>query len=83
MRGTVKDGVYTKLEKESGKLRMSGGSWSINLQDIDLNQIHKIVYQTEKSTYTISAQDAERHGWRTKLGGELKLVVPLKYWENK
>ena len=32
--GGVKDGVYTKHEKESGLLKMSGGSWTLNLDDI-------------------------------------------------
>lgn len=83
MRGVLKNGVFTKTEKESGKLRMSGGSWSINLQDLDITRTDKIVYETESATYTISTTDALKYGWQMRLGGELKLVIPIKHWERK
>lgn len=83
MRGVLKNGIYTKTEKESGKLRMSGGSWSINLQDLDISKADTIVYETETASYTISTNDARKYGFQIRLGGELKLVIPVKYWERK
>ena len=32
----IKDGVLIKYEKESGKLRLSGGSWTINMDKIKI-----------------------------------------------
>jgi hypothetical protein len=69
-----------KKEKENSKLRMGGGSWSINLDKQDLIKIKTIIYQTEKHTYTISTKDAMDHGFIRILGGEKKLVVGEKYW---
>ena len=83
MRGVLSNGVYTKTEKESGKLRMSGGSWSINLQELDITTTDQIVYETESATYSISTTDALEHGWQMRLGGELKLIIPIKHWERK
>ena len=74
------DTLYKK-EKESAKLRMGGGSWSINIDKQDLAKIKTIIYQTEKHKYTISTKDAMEHGFVRILGGEKKLVVGLKYWE--
>lgn len=81
-RGQIVDKVYTKYEKEAGKLRLCGGSWTVNLQDVDISQIDKIVYITEKATYTISMQDAMKHGFQRLFSKELKLVVAMKYWER-
>lgn len=75
--------TFIKKEKESGKLRMGGGSWTINLstlpQDFDL-----IKYITEAHQYEIKRQDAFSKGWimRTKQNEE-KLVVPIKFWSVK
>lgn len=79
--GVVKDGVYFKKEKEKDQLRMAGGSWSINLADVDFDKAHTIVFCTDTAHYIISATDAQFHGFERTLGGEEKLVVPLKYWE--
>lgn len=70
-----------KKEKESAKLRMGGGSWSINIDLQDLSKIKSIIYQTEKHKYTISTSDAMEHGFMRILGGEKKLVVPIKHWD--
>jgi hypothetical protein len=80
MRGIVKDYVYYKNEKETGKLKMCGGAWSINLDEILGVIIKKIVYVTSKSRYEISYDEAMERGFHKIFGGENKLVVPEKYW---
>lgn len=76
---TIIDGVLTKKEKEKDKLRMGGGSWSINLDEIN-KEPSSIKYITELTTYTISYADARLRGFIRVLGGEKKLIVPIKYW---
>jgi hypothetical protein len=80
MRGTILNKVYTKKERESQKLRLFGGAWTINLQEIEGKEIEKIVYITNKESYSISYADAVDKGFVRVLGGESKLVVPIKYW---
>lgn len=85
MRGWIQNGIYHKFEDEKQKLRMSGGSWSINLQDIvaarDKGQFVRVVeYETDKAIYRIDFVTATQRGFRVMLGGEAKLVVPLKHW---
>lgn len=70
-----------KNEKENSKLKIGGGSWSINLDKIDLSDINEIEYITEKFRYTISTENAIGLGFIRILGGEKKLIVPIKYWE--
>lgn len=83
MLGTIKNRVYKKYEKESSKLRMvKGGAWTINLDEVYLEDIVLIVYETKKYIYSIYKQDASNVGARLLLGGEMKLVVPLKYWKK-
>lgn len=67
-----------KKEKESGKLRMEGGAWSVNLDE--LPNVSSIVYITEKHKYTIAYEDAFLHGFVRVFNGEEKLIVPEKYW---
>ena len=43
MKQFIKDGVLTKYEKESSKLRMGGGSWTINLDKVSLDFLTKVV----------------------------------------
>lgn len=77
--------VGTKLvkkEKESGKLRMAGGSWTINLEELP-ELIDQIVYITPKHTYTINRADAFEYGFVRYFAGEKKLVVPLNHWSIK
>lgn len=81
MRGTLKDGIYTKHEDEDQKLRMGGGSWSINLDELP-EGTQVIEYITPKTSYVISKGDARRHGFVRVLGGEKKLIVPLKWWNE-
>jgi len=80
--GGVKDGVYTKHEKESGLLKMSGGSWTLNLDDIKDLKINKIVYVTDKHNYTIDYSKALEKGFTKNFLGENKLVIPLKNWKK-
>jgi len=73
--------VYHKYEKESSKLRMiPGGAWTINLSTLNIENICTFIYETKKYIYIISYKDAIKNGQKMILGGELKLVVPLKYW---
>jgi len=72
--------VLTKYEKESSKLRMSGGSWTINVEKFPLAKYHTIRYITRQYTYDIASEDALANGFYKNLGGEKKLVVPIKYW---
>lgn len=58
---------------------MGGGSWSINLDEMN-KEPSSIKYITELTTYTISYADARLRGFIRILGGEKKLVVPVKYW---
>lgn len=75
--------VYHKYEKESSKLRMiPGGAWTINLSTLNIENICTFIYETKTYIYIISYKDALKNGQKMVLGGELKLVVPLKYWEK-
>ena len=82
MRQFIKDGVLTKYEKESSKLRMGGGSWTINLDKVSLDSLTDIVYITKRWRYSIEVSHAFQYGWIKMLGGENKLVIPLKYWNK-
>ena len=81
MHSQVQNGILIKKEKEKDQLRMGGGSWSINLDELKTipEAIH---YITEKSTYKISYKDAMEHSFVRILGGERKLVVPINKWER-
>lgn len=79
MRGILRSSIYTKREKEDQLLRLGGGSWSINLKELPEEAI-LIEYITDKDRYVINRYDAFKHGFRKTLGGEEKLVVPIKLW---
>jgi len=79
MRGTIVGNEYIKRESEKDKLRMGGGSWTINLGWLRPG-VDKITYITLKDTYSISLKDAMLHGFKREFKGENKLVVPLEYW---
>lgn len=79
MKGKIVNNIYYKKEKEKDKLRMSGGSWTINIAWLD-NQVDDIVYQTESAIYKITKQEAIDHGFVREFKGELKLVVPIRHW---
>ena len=83
MRGYVDQGIYTKKEKESGKLRMGGGSWTIPIQVFDKKGIHTIKYLTGRYRYTIDKLEAWQNGFDRNFRGEEKVVVPLKYWKKE
>lgn len=76
-----KFGNYIKHEDEKNKLRMGGGSWTINLKEVDLSTTPKIGFVTNKGVYRISAEKAIENGFERTLGGERKLVVPIEYWD--
>lgn len=75
--------TYVKYEKESGKLRMSGGSWTINLDKINLDKVKIIRYITEKYNYQIKTDDATGKGYIRNFRGENKLVVPIAEWTKE
>jgi hypothetical protein len=90
MHGFIENKIYYKKEKESAKLRMNGGSWTLNLTEISqLINKHggypeKIRIITEKYVYEIDYVDAFRSDSFVKfLGGEMKLVIPIKSWKIK
>lgn len=79
--GVTRNNIYYKQEKEKDRLRMGGGSWSINYDDVDFDTVEKIVLCAEKNHYIISTTKALLMGFDRTLGGERKLVVPIKYWD--
>ena len=86
MHGTVNNGIYIKKESEKGKLRSFGkplGSWTINLDEVNNEEIENIVYFTEKYIYRISYKKAFDKGYVKTLAGELKLIVPIKEWKRE
>jgi len=83
MHGTIDNGYYIKKESEKDKLRMSGGAWTINLDEINNKDIINIVYFTESYIYRITYKKAQEKGFVKHLAGELKLIVPLKFWQKE
>tara|TARA_Y100000590_G_scaffold414070_1_gene510603 strand:+ start:22242 stop:22499 length:258 start_codon:yes stop_codon:yes gene_type:complete len=80
MHGLIDGDMYIKKESEKDKLRMSGGAWTINLDEVNNKEIKNIVYFTERNIYRISYSKAFDKGFIKQLAGELKLIVPLKHW---
>jgi hypothetical protein len=89
MHGFIENKIYIKKETEASKLRMNGGAWTINLMEIgQLVDKHgypeKMRIITEKHIYEIDYVDAFRENSFVKiLGGEMKLVIPIKSWKVK
>jgi hypothetical protein len=83
MRGLTEGSTYVKWENEKEKLRIGGGSWSINLADCNLSDpnIQSIRFETDKAIYRIGKAKAVGFGFKRNFQGEAKLVVPIKYWE--
>lgn len=79
--GNLDGSTLVKKEKEKDQLRMGGGSWSINLDELP-ETVLMIAYHTEDYQYLISRGDAFAHGFERTLGGERKLIVPLKHWRK-
>ena len=75
--------IYSKKEKESGKLRLAGGSWSINLDKVNPQEFEKIQYITESAFYEIDPATALTKGFIRSFGGETKLIVPEQHWDKK
>ena len=59
----IKNYVLTKYEKESSKLRMSGGSWTINVEKFPLAKYHTIRYITRQYVYDIDTEEALSNGF--------------------
>lgn len=78
----IENNKMIKMEKESSKLRIGGGSWTINLDKVNLDDINEIEYLTHKSRYNISKDAALSKGFYRTFQGERKLVVPLKHWSE-
>lgn len=77
--GQLKGDTWVKHEKEKDILRMGGGSWTINLDELPIGAMN-VEYWTGSDVYTISLPDAHEHGFIRVMGGERKLIVPLKHW---
>lgn len=73
--------TLVKREKEKDKLRMSGGSWTINLEN-EISHIEGFQYITETHVYEITKTQAFFNGFEKTFNGERKLVVPIKYWNT-
>lgn len=80
--GTMRGTTWVKNEDTKNMLRMGGGSWTINLDEIPSGALD-IEYWTERTVYTISVKDAHSYGFIRILGGETKLVVPLGKWTKR
>lgn len=80
MNAFIENNILYKKEKESGKLRMGGGSWTINMDKFDLDIVDEIHYITEQYVYVIQTNDAKWNGYIKEFQGETKLVVAIKHW---
>ena len=83
MHGFIVNGVYTKREDEKQKLRIAGGSWTINLAEIAGEDIKLFVYKTPKFIYEIESETAYKRGFIRRFKDEAKLIVPIKYWTKE
>lgn len=77
------DGVCHKFEREKTKLRLYGGSWSINIDKIDISKVKGFVWETSTCMYLISLANAKKYGVYRTFKGERKLVIPIKHWKTK
>ena len=80
MRFSIRDSILRKYEKESSRLRIGGGSWTIRREWISDPDIEIIEYETTKAVYFISRVEAIAKGFKRTFKGEDKLVVPIKFW---
>ena len=79
MYGIIDGDTYIKHEHERTKLRLAGGSWSLNMEELN-NEVKNIIFSTDKGTYKIKYNKAKERGFYRTFNGELKLVVPEKEW---
>lgn len=82
MRQWVENETLFKIEQEYNRLRMGGGSWTINL-DLIPHGIKKVVYITDQARYSIDMAWAKEKGFERMFQDENKLVVPIKNWRVK
>ena len=82
MIGKIIGKTYVKREKESSRLRIGGGSWTIKLDEIEGKEIDLIRFVTEVAIYEITTSEAVLRGFERYLGGERKLVVAVKHWKT-
>ena len=83
MKGWIEGKVYYKKELEKDRLRMGGGAWSINIDQLKDRELEKVVYITSEARYEIGWKKAKEKGFIRILGEETKLVVPIRNWEVK
>ena len=84
MKGTIRNGIYHKYEKEKSRLRKIGkpyGSWTINLDWLKDKEINLIIYETKIAIYKLTYKDALAKGIIHSYQGETKLIVPIILWE--
>ena len=62
MYGIVKGDTYYKREHERTKLKMSGGAWTINMEEVN-DKVKNIVYKTDKGIYKIEYDKAVKKGF--------------------
>lgn len=74
--------TWVKHENTKDILRMGGGSWTINLDELPVGTA-EIEYWAEDTVYSISLRDAHDKGFIRIMGGERKLIVPLKHWTKR
>lgn len=82
MHGKVQGTTYVKFEDKKNKLLIGGSSWTINLDELPKG-IKTVEYWCGDNVYTISLKDALGNGFERLLGGEHKLIVPVKNWEYR
>ena len=79
MQQWVENKTLFKVEQEHNRLRMGGGSWTINL-DLLPEGVERIMYITDQAKYTIDLAWAKEKGFERMFQDETKLVVPIKNW---
>jgi hypothetical protein len=78
---TVENRIFHKKELEKDIIKKFGGGWTVNPQHVDFSAVDYIWYHTEKDVYRISVADVNKYGIEREFKGEVKYVVPLKYWD--
>jgi hypothetical protein len=81
MHGILDGEIYTKHKDDQQQLRLGGNSWSINLHELP-KTAKLIEYITPTSRYVITREEAFKHSFERNLGGEQKLIVPIKWWQE-
>ena len=81
--GWIIDHTYYKNEDEQHKLRMCGGSWTINLNELTGEHVLNFEYRTNRAVYRVDFETVRKHGFKRELGGEPKMVVPVSVWNVK